>query len=47
MAINDASFLKIVETVDGQEVDITPPPKKPAETPAEAPAGKKEKGAAK
>lgn len=43
MAINDASFLKIVETVDGQEVDITPQPEKPAETPAV----KKEKGAAK
>lgn len=32
--INDASFLTIVETVDGQEVDITPKPTKPTETQA-------------
>lgn len=39
--INDASFLKIVETVDGQEVDITPVPEKPTETP---PSKKESKG---
>lgn len=31
--IQDASVLKIVETVDGQEIDITPAPPKPPETP--------------
>lgn len=42
---NDASFLKIVETVDGVEVDRTPKPEppEPAETTASKKGGNRDK----
>lgn len=41
ITVNDASVLRIVEIVDGKEVDITPQPK-PVKAPPAPPAKQKE-----